>query len=190
MAINNDTIINLQGQPGTTVIGGNGSQEITMTGNNDVVFSRGGDDIIYSGHGRDLVNSGSGNDTVYAGAGNDVVNGKSGDDLLDGGGQDDLLVGAEDNDTLIGGNDDDILWGDTTDNAGGYADVFVFDNDDGNDVIKDFEVGVDTIGLLDGAGSLAINFDGTDTTITYGSTTITVEDAEVTLADIDTGFIL
>ncbi|MCO5118053.1 MAG: Ig-like domain-containing protein [Burkholderiaceae bacterium] len=60
----------------------------------------------------------------------------AGDDVLDGGAGNDLIFGQGGNDTLTGG-------------AGADTFVFSMHADNGNDVITDFEVGVDRIMLID-----------------------------------------
>jgi len=73
------------------------------------------------------------------------------------GGGADLLVGGAGRDVLFGQVGDDALYGGVVDLATGVAapdhatDVFVYSmmNDNGNDVIHDFELGVDRIALID-----------------------------------------
>ncbi|MEL6385534.1 MAG: hypothetical protein AAFQ89_24355, partial [Cyanobacteria bacterium J06626_18] len=70
---------------------------------------------------------------------------------------DDILMGVTGNDTLIGDNFSN----------GSGSDTFVFGNGDGTDTILDFEVGIDSIGLVEGALIFA------DLTITQeGNTTL------------------
>jgi len=78
------------------------------------------------------------------------LNGTSEDDLILGGRNHDRLFGRDGDDVLIGGADNDRLYG------GNGADTFVFgaddrDRDRDRDVIYDFEQGIDTIVLEDGA---------------------------------------
>jgi len=84
----------------------------------------------------------------------------AGDDTLDGGAGDDMLFGAEGNDTLIGG------FG---------ADIFVYSQNinNGVDVIKDFEIGVDSIMLTD---LLALGNLDTQRADLVSSPTITLSD--------------
>jgi Ca2+-binding RTX toxin-like protein len=103
------------------------------------------DDIVigsYSNeemHGTDLLN-----DSPYEGDHNDIFFGESGNDVI---------VGDNYNDILIGGIGTDIL------NGGAGIDTFIFKPGDGSatqsetNVIEDFEVGIDKIGLTN------INFD-------------------------------
>jgi Ca2+-binding RTX toxin-like protein len=69
---------------------------------------------------------GAGNDGIRGGAGLDVLTGGSGDDWLEGGRNIDVLTG------------------------GSGADTFVFNFDDGPDLVYDFQPGVDVIALGDG----------------------------------------
>ncbi|MCP4780279.1 MAG: cold shock domain-containing protein [Hyphomicrobium sp.] len=87
------------------------------------------------------------------------------------------LHGGAGVDKLYGGDDNDQLWGQNGNDKldGGNGDgTFVFDANFGNDVINDFEVGIDAI-QLNGVGVL--NFDellalakqeGDDTVIDFG----------------------
>ena len=59
------------------------------------------DDIIYAAGGDDTVNAQNGNDTIYGGAGNDSIDAGSGNDILIGGAGNDSLNGNAGNDTYI-----------------------------------------------------------------------------------------
>jgi serralysin len=76
----------------------------------------------------------------------DIAYGSSDSNVLDGYWGDDVLKGFGGRDTLIGGRGDDTL------NGGADADTFVFDDGWGNDVIEDFQAGVDLIDLSDVRG--------------------------------------
>jgi Ca2+-binding RTX toxin-like protein len=77
-------------------------------------------------------------------SGDDKISGMGGDDILLGGDDDDLLRGGTGNDTLFGGKGNDTLIG------GQGQDTFVLAPKTGLDRIRDFEVGVDAIGLVRG----------------------------------------
>ena len=62
----------------------------------------------------------------------ELLVGRGGNDNLQGNGGDDVLAGGSGNDTLNGGEGDDALIG------GAGSDIFAFDGDFGNDVIRDF----------------------------------------------------
>ncbi len=124
----------------------------------------------YVGHVADLVRSlvdfqrvenftittGSGNDRLKTGAGADVLRSGQGHDVLKGGAGQDHLFGGAGRDHLRGGLGTDVVKG------GGGADVFVFasvaeaSTGKGHDVIRDFTVGVDRIGLAGIDANLAL----------------------------------
>jgi Ca2+-binding RTX toxin-like protein len=74
----------------------------------------------------------AGDDTLNGQDGNDLIQGGAGGDDLSGGPGNDRLTGQAGNDTLNGGSGDDQLHG------GADADVFVFNDAFGNDLIFDF----------------------------------------------------
>ena len=73
------------------------------------------------------------------GKGDDTLKGYGEDDVLKGGNGDDTLKGGGGDDKLIGGKGDDLLVG------GGGDDTFVFTKGDGDDIVKGFKPGDDTI---------------------------------------------
>ncbi|AFY54746.1 hypothetical protein Riv7116_2223 [Rivularia sp. PCC 7116] len=89
-------------------------------------------------HGTDLLNFGA--DSPYAGDHNDIFFGESGNDMI---------LGDDNDDILIGGIGTDIL------NGGAGIDTFIFKPGDGGadksstNIIEDFELGIDKIGLTD-----------------------------------------
>ena len=133
---------------------------------------------------------------VLGGAGDDSCAGDDGDDELDGGAGFDDVLGGHGNDVLVGGlggdylngsYDDDVLYGDFTalTNLAGTRDelrggsgfdqfVYFAGNDDGRDVILDFNPEEDVLRLVDvvdsdddrvwtsvsGDGDLVVNFAG------------------------------
>lgn len=113
---------------------------ILKSGNQDdiVIGSSGSQEM----HGSDLLNFGA--DSPYSGDHNDIFLGESGNDII---------AGNDNNDILIGGIGADIL------NGGAGIDTFIFQSGDGGatesdtNIIEDFEVGIDKIGLT------GINFD-------------------------------
>ena len=104
--------------------GGNGNDLITASGGNDSIAGGAGNDTIFGGTGNDTINGGSGADEIFNSAGDDIVNGGSGQDLL---------RGNDGNDTLTGGNS---------------ADTFAFRAGDDDDVVTDFDVGEDSLNLV------------------------------------------
>lgn len=108
-------------------------------------------------------------------AGNQL-DGRDGNDVLSGLGGNDILTGGAGNDTLTGGAGNDVLFG----NAG--TDLFRFDSgatfqsgDLGVDIIRDFQIGVDKIGLSQAtfgaisASQIAIVASDEDAAISQGS---------------------
>jgi large repetitive protein len=109
-------------------------------------------DYLFGSDGSNTINGGQGNDVISAGGGNDVV---------------------------IGGNGNDVLGG------GSGSDTFVFSsghffgvNNNGVDVITDFEVGVDVLefrssgwggGHVESLDDLSFNQVGNDTVISFGN---------------------
>jgi Ca2+-binding RTX toxin-like protein len=82
-----------------------------------------------------VFDGGNGNDEIWGGAGLDVINGGAGDD------------------SIMGRRGIDVLTG------GGGSDAFIFNWDDGPDLITDFQSGVDKIGLRDGFGLFPLGRD-------------------------------
>lgn len=77
---------------GLTLEQHNGSETISATSY---------DDVIYANGGNDTVNAGSGNDAIYGGNGNDSLLGQNGNDIIIGGHGNDALDGGSGNDTFI-----------------------------------------------------------------------------------------
>lgn len=145
--------------------------EILGFAGNDTLQGLGGNDTLNGGQDQDLLSGGDGDDLLFGDVGNDTIEGESGDDIaygnagddqLDGGEGDDLLHGGQGNDTLLGGSGNDRLFGDRGNDllysgsgkneltGGGGSDVFVIGReliDSEVDLITDFRIGVDLIGL-------------------------------------------
>jgi Ca2+-binding RTX toxin-like protein len=107
---------------------------------------------------------------LIAGKGGDWLTGDSQSNLLDGGAGNDILKGGEgDLDVLIGGQGADKLYGGWNDDrltGGEGADVFFFEEGEGHedDIITDFEIGIDKIDLMAVDGYLAIDQLGENST--------------------------
>ena len=176
------------------IVGGDGGDALYGYGGNDTIEGGGGSDHIEAGEGDDSVDGGEGHDTLFGGGGNDTLVGGAGndnlaghgdDDVLQGGIGDDILEGGAGNDTLEGGTGNDTLYGD------GGADTFVFEADNGADVVGDFSTTDDTIDLS--AFTSVWSFDdlllsSTDDGVLidltpYGGGTVVLEG--VALADLD-----
>ena len=142
-------------------------------------------------------------DNLYGDAGQDVLYGAQGADRLFGGSGDDGLWGGVDNDALFGGADNDTLRGedgndrlrgeagDDTLIGGADADVFLFEDEFGADVITDFDV-FDALEFIDlSAVSAIVNWadlvsnhlsdTGSDVLIDAGA------DNTITLVGVDLG---
>ncbi len=195
IAIEVDDFENVVGSNGDDLILGNNEFNILDGGaGNDAIHSFGGADIIIGGEGTDtaLFTAGPGvvldldeegngvaqvnapdgavldqvfgfeniNGSNNAGSpngGNDVISGNSGANVLNGQAGDDVLNGEGGNDILIGG-------------AGN--DTFTFGANFGDDVIEDFEVGLDQLQFgdfgPDFGGAVNVAQDGDDALISFG----------------------
>ncbi|MFV0473998.1 MAG: calcium-binding protein [Pikeienuella sp.] len=115
----------------------------------DILAGNGGDDLIKGDRGRDALYGGGGDDTLEGGRYADRLEGGAGKDILKGGRADDRLIGGGGDERLNGGLGEDILMG------GAGADRFQFRADTGDDVIRDFQDGQDSIAILSGADGFA-----------------------------------
>jgi VCBS repeat-containing protein len=119
-----------------TVKSDTGSTALTGTALDEAIYGNNGDDQLF-GNG--------GSDHLFGENGEDTLNGGTGIDFLDGGNGKDVLIGGKGSDFLTGGNGND---------------VFVFDNTSVStdvDVITDFNVGNDSLQLLNGLSITALN---------------------------------
>jgi Ca2+-binding RTX toxin-like protein len=111
------------------------------------------------------------------------LEGDAGNDTLQGGAGDDTLLGGSGADRLGGGMGNDLLEG------GLGADQFVFNTGGGNDIVADFEDGLDRILIGTGAESfsdLSLSENGSDTVITFSDVIITlagITQAQITDSD-------
>lgn len=165
---------------------GRGSDRVQGKDGDDRIKGGGGNDVLIGGRGEDLIFGNGGADTLRGGAGDDDLRGGGGLDRLSGGGGDDNLNGGAGQDFLIGGGGDDTLAGargDDTLKGGQGEDTFVFSSNDGADVIRDFQQGLDLI-QINGAGAVAdlrIDQIGDDAVVAFGNLTITIEDQNADL---------
>ena len=112
----------------------------------DIVNGLGGSDYLYGENGNDDMFGGAANDMLDGGLGDDILNGGTGNDTIIGGTGVDILIGAEGADRLSGGAGNDYITGGLGDDelrGGAGEDTFVILAGAGNDVIYDFEIGVD-----------------------------------------------
>ncbi|MEM1251156.1 MAG: choice-of-anchor I family protein [Cyanobacteria bacterium P01_H01_bin.21] len=168
--------------------------DVVGTGGDDVLAGGEGDQSISGGDGDDVLRGdlntrypqgrSGGDDVIFGGAGNDRIGGKGGNDLLFGDEGDDSIWGDAGDDLLYGGLGNDTLAG------GGGSDTFALAAGAGTDIITDFELGMDVIGLLDGLnlGAITQTVQGTDLLLTTGNETLAVVQNVTTVLD-DTSFI-
>ena len=184
-----------------TLLGGDGNDYIwgeTDGGFNGIDLSGASPSVGVDGN--DSISGGAGNDELFGDArtlgpgaigGNDVISGGDDNDLISGDGEY-LYAATGGNDTIEGGAGNDLLWGDGVldDASTGGADVFVFKDGSGDDVIFDYESGVDVIDLTGysdptlSAGDLAV-FGGDKVLTLSGGDTITFYDAVAQGLDFD-----
>jgi len=171
---------------GVTRIGTSASDALSGTGLDDTIEGKGGNDTIYGENGDDYIRGGSGNDVLYGDngrygdTGNDTLRGGSGNDTIDAGGGNNTIRAGSGDDTII------ILEGTNNVKGGSGADIFLFDLGPSTTTIKDFELGVDKLGLgglgissydqLLGMIDGPVNEGNTDTKIVVGDVTIILED--------------
>lgn len=132
------------------------------------IFASDLDDTIIGGSQGD---TGDG-DTLFARAGDDFILGGAGSDVMFGGAGDDLIFGGSGDDFIVGGAGSDLLYGGTTAGEGTGRDIFAFGLGKGTDIVLDFEVGIDAIGLTGGLsfGQLYVVQSAQDTVIGAVST--------------------
>ncbi|MDB2437667.1 hypothetical protein N9W89_03045 [Hellea sp.] len=122
------------------------------------------------------------NDNITSGGEGNQLIGLAGNDTLIGAGGNDTLFGGDGNDRLVGGADNDVLFGQQGE------DTFVFFANSGNDVIRDFEDGIDTIefrGAVDSFADLTLEQSGTNVIITSDNGVITVRNMDIADLTVD-----
>ena len=144
----------LHGREGADIIYGNKDDDFIDGGkDNDTLYGGKGNDIMLGSQGDDNLFGQDGNDTICGGEGNDLINGDEGADILGGCAGNDTLFGGADNDTLTGGKGDDLLDGGMGNDSligGSGNDIFALKAGQGFDIIADFTLGQDLIGLSGG----------------------------------------
>ena len=121
-------------------------ENVTGSRDDDQITGDAVPNVIKGGGGNDKLNGGAEDDKLYGGEGNDMLGNVDvdGDGTAEAEGGDDTLMGGPGNDTLNGGADDDTLDGGVGDDdlTGGVGnDTFVFNMDNGSDIILGFEAG-------------------------------------------------
>ena len=156
--------------------------EMRGLNDNDIVNGGRGNDMLFGGDGIDLMGGAQGNDFMYGDDGHDNMYGNGGDDRIEGGEGNDFMEGHDGVDTMRGDAGNDRLNGGLgNDNltGGSGSDKFIFQNYWGNDIIADFENGIDIIDMSQVAGVNSFS----DLTVTFsaGSTFIAYEGDEIRL---------
>ncbi|MEL6230504.1 MAG: esterase-like activity of phytase family protein [Cyanobacteria bacterium J06627_3] len=197
LAFREDTVID-GGSTGGGTGGDNGGVEpdadVVGTGGNDTLAGGEGDQSISGGDGDDILRGdlnnrypqrrAGGDDAIFGGAGNDRIGGKGGNDLLFGDEGDDMIWGDDGDDLLHGGLGNDTLTGDNF-SGGRGSDTFAFATGHGTDIITDFEVGTDVIGLIGDLtfGAITQTVQGADLLLGTGSETLAVVQNVTTTLD-------
>ncbi|GAB4279156.1 MAG: hypothetical protein Fur0025_06170 [Oscillatoriaceae cyanobacterium] len=165
----------LLGNDGDDWMNGNRGADYLDGGEGDDTLHGGKDnDIMWGGNGADVMFGNLGDDTISGNGGDDFLNGNQGKDLVAGGSGDDTLHGGQQNDILTGDDGDDLLCGDLGDDTltgGNGSDTFLLARSSGNDVIVDFENGVDALTLSQG-----LSFSNLAISSVNGSAIIRVDD--------------
>ena len=171
------------GQEQAFQFGGREVDELVGGGADEIFYGRAGDDVIAGGLGHDKIFGGDGDDVlrgdrnhhksggvmggddiISGGDGNDRIGGKGGDDILHGNAGDDQIWGDDGDDLLWGGLGNDILTGDSINGRGN--DIFVLAVEEGVDMITDFEVGADFLGLANGLTFGQLSFQNNEIRLT------------------------
>ncbi len=158
-----------QGTPGDDLLlGDEQANQINAGAGNDFIYAGAGNDTIIGGEGADSIRAGKDDDLVEGGVGDDSLMGDMAQDTLIGGDGNDILRGGKGFDSLIGGNGSDTLSGDRgRDTLVGGADSDVFalpafaaiDDVAFADLIVNFQVGIDKIGLTGGLTQNDLSFE-------------------------------
>ncbi|AXI48210.1 hypothetical protein C1J03_20755 [Sulfitobacter sp. SK012] len=209
----------LGGQGRDRILGGNGDDTIDAGADNDYVVGGAGNDSIKAGQGKDRIDGGDGDDWIWGGSGNNMVNAGSGDDTVLGGrnndrlfgnsgddalygfagndivyghaGNDNILAadgsdkisGGSGDDTILSGGGDDTIWG------GSGADRFIFEDGMDEDMIGDFEDGIDIMDFsryddINSLTDLTVIQNGAHTSVAYSvDYHITLRNFDATLID-------
>jgi|CXWL01.1.fsa_nt_gi microcystin-dependent protein/Ca2+-binding RTX toxin-like protein len=181
------------------IFGGDGGDTLNGNEDNDVLIGEAGNDIANGGAGIDYLYGGGDDDTLNGDAGADQLFGDIGADTLNGGADGDTLLGEDGSDALFGGTENDYLYGgagtdtlvgdagadflyggadgDTLSGGAGAdvlrgeagADFFVMTTGGGNDLVVDFQDGIDliTVGTADSLGTISIGYFGEGALITF-----------------------
>ncbi|MTH99105.1 calcium-binding protein, partial [Roseibium sp. RKSG952] len=173
-------------------------------GGNDVLSGDGGSNTLYGGSGTDVADFSSssiaistslgdgtqiahseGTDTLY---GIEGIMGSLADDTLIGSSSDNIFAGGGGDDTIIAGSGNNTLTG------GEGADRFELETSGGTNIITDFGTGYSSVNVLgdsiafEGDVDVTSSFNGSDTYIYAGDTTLILEDYEFSSGDMSSFF--
>ncbi|MEA5519419.1 hypothetical protein [Limnoraphis robusta] len=119
-----------------------------------IFYGNQGSDTIIGGGGNDTIFGGQDDDFLEAGGGNSILFGNLGNDTLIGGPGNDSLYGGTGNDVIIGGLGNSVISGDKgldTLTGGGGANQFILASSGADqDVITDFQPGIDKMPIPTG----------------------------------------
>ena len=160
--LGNDT---LNGGAGIdTIVYGDGSANVSLLWSFNNKYQN-------TGHGYDVIDITT-IENITSGSGDDTLTGQWLDNVLDGGDGHDKLYGNAGNDTLKGGLGNDTL------NGGVGADIYLFNSNDGQDTIEDFNIlEGDKIRLMktnDESSDITYSTQGNDTVIIWNDLSITL----------------
>lgn len=154
---------------------------------NDTIEGGNGDDVFHGDDGADVIHARLGHDSVYGGLAADMIYAGEGDDLVYGGtGTDRVWLGAGD-DRFVDSDQGDQFGRDTI-TGGAGADTFVFGAAPSQDVITDFELGVDRLelaaALVSGRSAAQVE---ADAVVTSGGVLLSFDGAQSILLEGLTG---
>ncbi|WP_293574547.1 calcium-binding protein [Phaeobacter sp.] len=161
---------------GEHLVGSMTRDQLMGTGADDLIAGRGGNDRLAGRAGDDELRGGMGRDKLTGQRGEDELRGNQGADTIRGGNGNDTLYGGAGKDKLFGQRGEDDLYG------GGGADCFVFAANHGSAVIRDFQLGVDCITILNGADDISdLTFDtvGADVVMSFANVSVTINNVTV-----------
>ncbi|MCK9502572.1 MAG: DUF4214 domain-containing protein [Porticoccaceae bacterium] len=170
----NDVFVGLLGSnPGQSVYGGDGNDQITTSNFADYIDGGEGNDTITSNDGNDIIDAGEGNNSVDGGAGADNITAGSGNDTIIGGDGNDIINAGAGNNNVTGGNgDDNITTGNGNDTIDGGAGNDVINAGDGNNTVTG-DAGDDTV--TTGSGNDSITTGVGDDRVTAGAGNDTID---------------
>ncbi len=179
------------GQEQNILFGSRDADELVGTEISEKLYGRSGNDTLAGGLGDDQLFGGDGDDILRGDrnhrspggsvGGDDILSGGFGNDRLGGKGGNDTLYGDEGDDQLWGDHGDDLLWGglgNDTVTGGQGNDTFVVGVGQGTDLIADFNIGKDLIGLTNDLefSQLSFNVNGNNTEVVFGDETLAIVD--------------